>query len=70
MDRDVYFEKVKGLLCARFGYYTSIDYDIYAQTYEKEIDILYNAGVDPETTAQRIVDIENDELPEDLILEI
>lgn len=65
MDRDVYFEKVKGLLCARFGYY-----DIYAQTYEKEIDILYNAGVDPETTAQRIVDIENGEIPEDLILDI
>lgn len=51
MDRDVYFEKVKGLLCAGFDYCTSIDYDIYAQTYEKEIDILYNAGVDPETTA-------------------
>ena len=70
MDRDIYFEKVKGLLCAGFDYCTSIDYDIYAQTYEKEIDILYNAGVDPETTAQRIVDIENGELPEDLILEI
>lgn len=70
MDRDVYFEKVKSLLCVGFDYCTSIDYDIYAQTYEKEIDILYNAGVDPETTAQRIIDIENGELPEDLILEI
>ena len=70
MDRDVYFEKVKGLLYERFSYYTSIDYDIYTETYKKEIDILYNAGVDPETTAQRIVDIENGEISEDLILEI
>ena len=70
MDRDIYFEKVKGLLCAGFDYCTSIDYDIYAKTYEKEIDILYNVGVDPETTAQRIIDIENGEIPEDLILEI
>lgn len=70
MDRDIYFEKVKGCMCIGFNYCTSIDYDVLAESYEKEIDILYKAGVDPETTAQRIVDIENGELPEDLILEI
>ena len=38
MDRDIYFEKVKGLICIGFDYCTSIDYDVYAESYEKEIN--------------------------------
>ena len=58
MDRDVYFEKVRGLICIGFDYCTSIDYDVYAESYEKEIDSCYNAGIEPEIAAQQIIDIE------------
>ena len=58
MDRDVYFEKVKGLLCIGFDYCTSINYDAFAESYEEEIDECYNDGLGPEIAAQQIIDIE------------
>lgn len=59
MDREIYFEKVKGLLFKNFDYQTSIDYDILAESYENEIDFFYNAGVGSELPAERIAEYED-----------
>lgn len=64
MDRDIYFEKVKGCMCIEFDYCTSIDYDVLAESYEKEIDFFYNAGIGPELPAERIAKYENGEIQE------